>query len=294
MVVMLLALPTASSLAQEGPYVPCVGCEDLTWAPYPEAGLWYNPDQSGSGFTFEFQKGVMAGYYYGYNAEGEPEWYLVSGTLVESETPGVMWEVETEPQRFSGGNCLGCPYQAPSDPEALPAIRIEFLQRAYARITLSDDSIHYMVPIPYGDGGKQFFAGQTPYLFPTMTPDPSTSLWILVFKEPNEQEHDPWTWFSGVFMIREGRLLTGGPNEGKLVYGVRQPVHPPEVSAPFGDIYCELDESTAEPVCVLIAAGLNPTDQPEFRIPIGNLTDSRFFGEAEDGTIVQGFRLQYD
>jgi len=293
-VMMLLALPAASLFSQEGPYVPCVGCDELTHAPFPEPGLWFNPDQSGSGFTFEFQNGVMAGYYYGYDADGDPEWYLVTGPLQESEASGVMWELEVEPQRFTGGNCMGCPYQAPDDPETLPAIRIEFLQRAYARITLSDGSIQYMVPIPYGDGGKAFFAAQTPYLFPTISYSPYASLWVLVFKEPHEDEHDPWTWFSGVFMIGEGRMRTGGPLAGKLEYKVFQPGPPPEIAAPFGDILCEIDETAGEPVCVLRAAGLNPSDWPRFRIPIGNLTDSRFSGETEDGIIVQGFRLQYD
>src|SRR5690554_2023153 len=44
--------------------------------PYPETGLWYNPDESGSGFDLEFQNGIMAGHYFGYDANGEPEWYL--------------------------------------------------------------------------------------------------------------------------------------------------------------------------------------------------------------------------
>jgi hypothetical protein len=291
---MLRARPAASLFAQVGPYVPCVGCDELTHAPFPEPGLWFNPDQSGSGFTFEFQNGVMAGYYYGYDADGDPEWYLVTGPLQESEASGVMWELEVEPQRFTGGNCMGCPYQAPDDPETLPAIRIEFLQMAYARITLSNGSIQYMVPIPYGDGGKAFFAEQTPYLFPAVSYNPYVSLWTLVFKSNSEVEHAPWTWFSGIFVIKEGRIPNGGAYEGKLIYEVLQPTPPPEVAAPFGFILCELEESSGEPVCVLIAAGLDPLNQPGFRIPIGNLTDSRFFGESEDGMIVQGFRLQYD
>lgn len=288
-IMVLLALPAAPLFAQEGPYVPCVGCDELTWAPYPEAGLWYNPDQSGSGFTFEFQKGVMAGYYYGYDAEGQPEWYLVSGTLLESETPGVMWELEVEPQRFTGGNCLGCPYQAPNDPEALSAIRIEFLQRAYARITLSDDSIQYMVPIIYGDGGKQFFAEQTPYLFPMVAPSPWLSVWSLMIKEPTEDEYAPWAWTSGIYIINQGRINTGGQFEGKLIYPVYAPLHPPEGSIGVSEIVCDLEEPEGEPVCELPWHGGEP-----FRIPIGNFTDNRFFGEAEDGRIVQGFRLQYD
>lgn len=83
----------------------------------------------------------MAGFYYGYDADGEPEWYLVTGQLERGESAEVMWALEVEPQRFTGGNCLGCPYQAPGEPEIFPAMKIEFLQRAYARLTLSDGSL---------------------------------------------------------------------------------------------------------------------------------------------------------
>ena len=290
----LLALPAASLLAQEGPYVPCVDCEGFIYAPYPEPGHWYNPDQPGTGFNLEFQNGIMAGYYYGYSLEGEPEWYLVTNPLVHSETPGVMWELEVEPQRFTGGNCMGCPYQAPDDPEKLATIKIEFLQRAYARVTLSDGSIQYMVPIMYGEVGKAFFVEQTPYIFPTISPNPYASLWTLVFKEYGEEEHEPWKWLSVVVMITEGLIYTGGEYEGALVYNVRQPTSPPEVSAPFGHLICNLDETVGEPVCTFVAGGLNPNDKPAFRISIGNFTDSRFFGETENGDTVQGYRLQYD
>ncbi|MGB5292669.1 MAG: hypothetical protein WBN41_14595, partial [Lysobacterales bacterium] len=261
----------------------------------PEPGHWYNPDQSGTGFNLEFQNGIMAGYYYGYDTEGDPEWYLVTGPLVRSETTGVMWELEVEPQRFTGGNCMGCPYQAPADPVKLPVIKIEFLQRAYARLTLSDDSIQYMVPIIYGDAGIAFFAEQTPYPFPRIDFNPYASLWTLVFKEFSEEKHAPWTWFSGVFMIGSGyQSSPEGSYKGAIVYNVYQPVNPPEVSAPFGDILCDLDTAVNEPVCVLIAGGLNPVSKPEFRISIGNFTDSRIFGETENGDTVQGYRLQYD
>ncbi len=292
---MLLAVPAASLFSQEGPYVPCVGCAESTHSPYPEPGLWFNPDQSGSGFTFEFQNGVMAGYYYGYDADGEPEWYLVTGTMQESEASGVMWEVAVEPQRFTGGNCLGCAYQAPNDPEAQPAIKIEFLQRAYARVTLSDGTVQFMVPIMFGDAGKAFFPQQTPYLFPKLKRDPYSPLWTIVFKFPSEEEHAPWDWVSGVVVIREGFVSTPQSSQGgAVVYKVWTPAPPPEGLAPFGEILCDIDEVAGEPVCILVAGGLNPVDKPEFRIPIGNFTDSRFFGEAEDGSIVQGFRLQYD
>jgi len=293
MLFVLLALSAAPLFAQVGPYVPCVGCDELTYAPYPEPGLWFNPEQSGSGFSLEFQNGIMGGSYYGYDADGESEWYLVTGPLVRSETPGVMWEVEVEPQRFTGGNCLGCPYQAPNDAEKLPPIKIEFLQRAYARLILSDDSIQYMMPFMYGDSGKAFFAEQTPYIFPNFA---QINLWTVVFKPYWEEWQEPWKWFSIVLMIGKGLIYTGPGYEGALVYSVWQPVPPPEGGAPFGQIICNLDEALGEPVCNLVAPGpvSDTLNKREYRIPIGNFTDSRFFGETVDGDTVEGFRLQYD
>lgn len=292
--IVLLALPAALLFGQEGPHVPCVGCDEATAVPFPESGLWYNPDQSGSGFTFEFQNGILAGYYYGYNSTGEPEWYLITGTLERSETPGVVWTTEVAPLRFTNGNCLGCPYQAPDIPEMLTPIKIEFLQRAYARTTLSDGSSQYMVPIMFGEIGKAYFPEQTPYLFPKLLENPLSSLWVFTFVTPSEEPPAPWDWHSGIYVIREARMPTSGVFEDQLVYTVSQPVPPPEGTVPFGQIICDIDENAGEPVCKFIAAGLDPVTRPEFRIPIGNLTDSRLFGETDDGTIVQGFRLQYD
>ncbi len=286
-----LVFPATALIAQEGPFVPCVGCEDLTQVPFPEPGAWYNPDQSGTGFSLEFQNGIMAGYYFGYDVTGEPEWTVVTSRLTRSEQPDVMWELEVEPNRFTGGNCLGCPYQAPNAPEVLPPIRIEFLQRAYARVTLNDGSVQFMVPIMYGEAGIAYFNEQTPWLFPKLVADPVFSLWTLVFKEFSEEEFAPWTWSSGIVMIGDGVLVTNGPSKGLLSYSVVQPVHPPEVLLSLGNISCSLDEALGEPGCILQLFGINPI---EFKIPIGNFTDSRIFGEAADGTMVQGFRLQYD
>ena len=290
MIFTLLALSAAPLIAQEGPYVPCVGCDEFTHAPYPEPGLWFNPEQSGSGFSLEFQNGIMGGSYYGYDADGESEWYLVTGPLVRSETPGVMWEVEVEPQRFTGGNCLGCPYQVPDDPEKLPPIKIEFLQRAYARLTLSDESIQYMVPVMYGDSGKAFFADQTPYLFPALTRDPWPGLWTVVFKKFSEEEYAPWLWSSTILIINEGGIDTGGNYKGMLRYGIQLPLNPPEELVVVR-ILCGIDETLGEPSCMLHLGSLG---FPDFQISIGNFTDSRFFGESEEGDIVEGFRLQYD
>lgn len=288
---MLLALPAVPLLAQEGPYVPCVGCEDRVNAPYPETGLWYNPDQSGTGFNLDFQNGIMAGYYYGYDINGEPEWYLVTNKLIRSEKPGVMWELEVQPERYTGGNCLGCEYKPPANIELLPAIKIEFLQRAYAKVTLSDGMIQFMIPIVYGSLGKAFFPEQTPYMLPVL-PSSEPFVWTLVFKK-NGQEEEPWNWKSDIYGIE--KVLDGFPNEGNYSYLVDGFTNPPEILVTLGHINCGLDDESGEPNCVFKVNNPNDPSNPyNYRISIGNFTHSYFFGEAENGDIVQGYRLDFD
>jgi hypothetical protein len=112
----------------------------------------------------------------------------------------------------------------------------------------------------------------------------------MVFKSFDEEDHTPWQWFSAVVVISEGRVRTGGAEVGKLHYRVSLPANPPEGIQPFGQILCGTDD-TSEVGCV-IENGLLETGF--FEIAIGNLTDDRFFGEAEDGTRLEAFRLQYD
>jgi hypothetical protein len=290
-IVFAIALTVSNLSAQEGPFVPCAGCEELDEVPYPEPGLWYNPDQSGSGFNLEFQNGHMAGFHYTYDAEGNPQWYLLNQALVRSETEGVMWEVEVQPEHYTGGNCPTCDYQAPGSPEYLDAIRIEFLQRAYARLTLSNGSVQYLVPIQYGSSGNAYFEEITPYVLPNLEPGPFVTLWSLNFKQFHENEHSPWMWTAMVVMITPASWYSNAEGNQVIRYRVRFPVPPPEVSAPFGDIVCGEALPDGELGCILTASGHNLT---EFHMPIANFTDSRLFGESVEGHTVEGFRLRYD
>lgn len=290
---MLLALSAAPLFSQEGPYVPCVGCDDfVSTPPYPESGLWYNPDQSGTGFDLEFQNGIMAGHYFGYDETGEPEWYLLTNKLVRSEQHGVMWELEVQPERYTGGSCLGCEYRTPVGIELLPAIKIEFLQRAYAKVTLSDGTIQYMVPIIYGSEARAFFDEKTPYKFPVL-PVSEPAIWNFVSKPRQEGEAEPWRWSSDVFFIAEGQ--SGYPDDRYVSYSVTAYASPPEELITIGHIICGSDDESSDPECVFEANNYNdPLNPYKFKISIGNFTDTRFYGETENGETVQGFRLDYD
>jgi hypothetical protein len=280
--------------AQDGPIVPCqgVGCEaSALYVPYPETGSWYNPEQSGTGLTIEIQNGFLLAYYFGYNAEGNPEWLMLSGKLERSSTSGVLWELSPEPLRVSGGNCLGCRYKAPESFEPQPVIKLEFLQRAYARVTPQGGSPQFFVPLNFGDSAFAFFEDITPYKFPNLTEDPYSSYWVIMIKEYGEEEHEPYLWFGGFAQIRHAILAGGGPWVGKLLYEIYIPGNPPELGQPFGQIVCGPGESGPELGCILYA-GI--PDAREFHLPIGNFTDSRILAESEDGWRLEGFRIQYD
>ena len=86
--------------AQSGPISPCVNCEDDTHQIEPSTGTWYNPDQSGTGFGIEVQKGKLFGTYYGYDQQGKQLWLTIVGDLVKSNQVGVMWELQADLQQF--------------------------------------------------------------------------------------------------------------------------------------------------------------------------------------------------
>ena len=275
--IVLLAMPVAHLLAQEGPYVPCVGCDILTQAPFPEAGSWYNPDQSGTGINLEIQNGFLVAFYYGYTVEGIPEWQIIRGPLVRSEQEGVLWERSGFMKYYQDGNCIGCAYVPPLGPVNGLAVKLEFLQRNYLRITIGENPAQYYVPIMYGSGGMKYFEDQTPYVFPEYGAD-----FVLITK-PNTDPPSPWEWESQVLPVLEARM-----SQGKLTYWSAPYQPPPGADVFFDLIVCEIDLVSDQPGRKIFLGG------KEYSMPIGNMSDSRFFGEAEDGSTIEGFRLNYD
>jgi len=285
----LSASVTVSGL--QGPYVPCVGCNELVHAPFPETGSWYNPDQSGTGLNFEIQNGVLAGYYYGYDLNGLPEWHLFTGPLVRSDKQGVLWELKTQLQRFEEGNCIGCDYVAPTGPAEGSTITLDFMQRAYLRITIGDNPSQFFVPFIYGSAGKKYFEAQTPYVFPEYGGGGSylgDTTYFMFVTRPNTDPPSPWLWESFILPITAGKVATGGSLEGKLYYETFTPQGPPGPDVLSVLIVCELDQASGEPGCKWVAG------PKKYTIPVGNLTDSRIYGEAEDGSTIEGYRINYD
>ena len=110
----LLALISCDLIAQPGPVVPCVNCEQYQARTEPNNGLWYNPDQSGTGYSIEVQNGTVFGVYYGYDSETKPTWLTFQGDLILSDDPEIMWTLDADLLQFEGGNCMNCDYNPPN------------------------------------------------------------------------------------------------------------------------------------------------------------------------------------
>jgi hypothetical protein len=295
-----LAYPTLiawalGTQAQEGPFVPCPDCESRINAPYPSSGAWANTELTGSGFNLQIQNGVVVGFHYGYNDQGEPEWLLFNGPLMPGpEDSPVQWQLEASLSRFSGGSCFDCAHQDPTGQDSMGTIRLEFMQRNHASFQFNDEEKQFMVPLLYGSGGYAHFAGQTPYLFPELGADGDDAVpWVLTFYDAESDDNLQNALIfhflpSELQMWSEIGLVVGYFSQERLSLG-----SPPTPSAGVlcgdfaggGNIECEVHFDTFfRPI----------VDIGPYRMPIGNLGANRFVAESEDGKTVEGFRLQYD
>jgi hypothetical protein len=69
----------------------------------PQVGLWWNPNESGSGYALDFKHGVLVITIYSYKANGDSQWYIASGPL-----SGNVFTSSLE--KYAGGQCIACGY----------------------------------------------------------------------------------------------------------------------------------------------------------------------------------------
>ena len=73
----------------------------------PVAGVYYDPNQSGSGFGFDYQNGTLIVEVYSYLQSGAAQWYLSAGPIVNNVYTGTL-------DKYTGGQCISCAYVAPA------------------------------------------------------------------------------------------------------------------------------------------------------------------------------------
>lgn len=96
----------------------------------PQSGLWWNPQESGRGFTFELQGNQIFMASYMYEASGVPVWYITTLNLVSGATfAGSM-------ERYSGGQSLTGSYR-PATPSTSARATLTFASGTTGSLTLA-------------------------------------------------------------------------------------------------------------------------------------------------------------
>src|SRR4051812_15404121 len=99
----------------------------------PKTGWWWNPDESGRGFSMELAGDHMFIGAYMYDESGNAEWYVADNTM-QSAT-----KFSGPLLRFANGQTMGGTYRAPTPPEIVGSITVDFSAPDRATVTLSDD-----------------------------------------------------------------------------------------------------------------------------------------------------------
>jgi hypothetical protein len=278
------ALPGQSA----GP-IPCLGCPDLRVNSYPETGLWYTPDEPGTGFMFEVQGGILVGYYYLYDDDGRPQWLMVSGPLVESDTEGVMWQLETPLLQFSGGRCLDCDHTPAELDDSPGTLRLEFFQRNAARFQVDDLPSKEIVTLTYGAAVESIFEPFSDLLVPDVT-----WYWLLGFSRTDIEDS-----LSSMIVVMGPNRRPEDEAHKVLDYrisGYDEFLANPDLVYIFGNLKCFVSVDWG-PECELTSNYLR--GPRTYHIHPGNLGDGRFVGEFYDEDtgithVVEGFRLNHD
>jgi hypothetical protein len=98
----------------------------------PESGVWWNPNEPGSGLQIEIQDNFVAVFVYAYDTAGNAQWYTANGFLTgNARFDGVL-------DRFTGGATLGGAWRPNTFIEGAGGpIRIDFNANDPTRATLT-------------------------------------------------------------------------------------------------------------------------------------------------------------
>lgn len=91
-----------------------------SWAYQPEAGLWWNPAESGTGFNIEINDNALALTAYLGEANGAPVFYTAYNLMQGNAL------FEATVYRYSGIQCAGCSYPGMPSAQSVGTVRIAF------------------------------------------------------------------------------------------------------------------------------------------------------------------------
>ena len=109
----------------------------------PQTGWWWNPNESGRGFSIEMQGGHMFVGAYLYDEVGNPVWYVADAMMTTAT------RFAAPLLRFSGGQTLTGAYRRPGGPEVVGTLTMDFSAPDRATVRLTDAA-------PGSSAAKQF------------------------------------------------------------------------------------------------------------------------------------------
>ena len=268
--------------------IVCHDCDGLEARPLPVSGSWYNPQQSGSGYQFDIQNGYLLGYYYGYDADGTAVWRIFQNPLVESDEAGVLWEVTAPFQKFSGGNAVNQPYQAPTVELPGSEINVKFRFKHYAHVTIDEGETQNIIPINFGVHASRDFP-ESEQAFPELE-----GIWSYVLRI-NDNPYYPqlFAYFGHEFYMTPKGTKTLADGTKTIGYSFLHSSAFPEV-VPFASLDCKnpVNEDTGqrEVICYIVN---QPFVLDRMVVAPGDIGPNYIFGQNENGDTFEAFRYNY-
>lgn len=250
----------------------------------PVNGSWFNEEQPGTGYVFEFQENIFLGYYYGYNEEGTPIWYYIVGELVLAEDdPDIDWVVEASMASLENGQVINQAYQEPHIANADNQVRIEFVSQNYAKISVNGGEVQNIRPQIFGVEYSKYFE-ESDHVFPDLE-----GMWTFVFKRYGpEIIVQQSLYFSDIFYIDEADKRTLNDGTKVMEYDiVKYYAFFPFEIINMGSIICQnpinSETSQRQVVCMVDKFPLsllgNEYQGENMKLPIGNLGAYKFTAE---------------
>jgi hypothetical protein len=272
-----------------------VDCQSFTKRTEPYNGTWYNPQQSGTGFSVDVQNGKVFGVYYGYDEQGKQIWLTFVADLVPSTEDNVMWTIDAELQQFENGNSFNTQYLFPEITDYMGNIHIEFTQKNHALFSVNGGDMQNIVPIIFGVSASVDFPEQTSYIFPELE-----GVWTFVYHYNSNVSFvppEPFSILSESIVISKKRFADQN-NDGieDITYTIYTFDNFPNFHV-VGNITCSIqseNNSVTGPRCNFIdGRGLfgDIQNQPLFKMSIGGIGAFRLFGEHEDGHTFEGIKI---
>src|SRR5579862_169627 len=98
----------------------------------PYTGWWWNPNESGSGYSVEVQGNNLFVVGFMYDDSGRPVWYYSAGPMTDATT------YHGDVLQFANGQTIGGPYQAPATPSNIATLDIRFTDATHATFTVTE------------------------------------------------------------------------------------------------------------------------------------------------------------